>query len=244
MSKKAQQWNKKAQNYSRYTDGSERFEAKLLAQVHEFGIAFEDKTLIDVGAGTGVYTLRLAQSAKEIFALDFSEEMLKVLEEDAQKLNLKNILTCKSSWTQFEPEKHYDIAFSTMSPALDKSEDFQKFHDIADTKIYLGWAGQRDSDILSALFKAHKATNTPPNGAQKLTTWLKKKKITFTCKDIEELKISTCKCEDAYDKYAWHLEIREVSPEPKILKEVLETFCKDGIVTERTTNKMQLIIWK
>jgi SAM-dependent methyltransferase len=241
---KAHQWNQKAQNYNRYKEDADRFEAKLLKKILDKGLSFSHKTVIDVGAGTGVYTLRLAQSTKEVFALDFSEEMLKVLEKDAQKLNLKNILTCKSSWTQFHPTKHYDIAFSTMSPALESNEDFAKFHEIATTKIYLGWAGKRDSDILNALFLEHDAINTPPNGAKKLRAWLKNNQISFTCEDIEELKISTCKCEDAYAKYAWHLEIRNVKPKEEILKKVLKDFCKDSIVTERTTNQMQLIIWQ
>ncbi len=243
MSKKEQQWDEKAKNYSRYNPDDSRFEAKLLDKMTKKGIDFSAKTIIDVGCGTGVYTLRLAKEAKSVDALDFSLSMLEVLEHDAKELGLENIFTCKTSWSDYESQKNYDIAFSTMSPALDNDEEYQKFHAIAKTKIYLGWAGVRDSDVLGALFDAHGKKNSAPNGAAKLKAWLQKNHISYTAEEIEELKISTCSCADAPSKYRWHLEMREIEVDEKILKEILEKFCKDDIVTERTLNKMNLIIW-
>lgn len=243
MQDKAKKWDKKSKNYPRYNPNKEKFEAKAIQKIKENHVSFQGKNILDVGAGTGVYTLRLALEAKSVVAMDFSADMLMVLEEDAKNIGLENISTCKSSWQEYESEKNFDIAFSTMSPALQEDADFIKFHNIATKKIYLGWAGMRDSDILNALFQAHNMTNTPPNGALTLKSWLIKNNINFTCEEFEELKISTCKCDEALQKYMWHLEIRDIKADETIVKDCLKKFCIDGIVTEKTQNRMSLLLW-
>lgn len=241
---KNKQWDKKAQNYNRYNPDDTRFEAKILQDLKTLGVNFTNKEVLDVGAGTGVYSIRIAKMAKNISAIDFSSQMLEVLKEDATKENLENITTQTTSWGNFHFEKPFDISLCTMSPALDTHEDFEKFDKSAKTKIYLGWAGKRDSDILSALFKAHKQTYKAPNGSAQIKSWLQNNEKSFTCKEIEELKVSTCKAENGLNKYEWHLEIREVTPNEELVKEVLEKFTKDGIITEHTTNLINLIIWE
>ncbi|MBE0490805.1 MAG: class I SAM-dependent methyltransferase [Sulfurospirillum sp.] len=243
MSKTAQKWNEKAQNYNRYDPDPDRFEAKVIQKIEELGVIFEESSLLDVGAGTGVYTLRLAQKAKNVIAMDFSGEMLSVLAQDAQDLGIKNILTSTHSWQDFECTQSFDIALSTMSPAIENREDFIKFHKCATTKIYLGWAGLRDSDVLNTLFEAHSANYTPPNGVKKLTHWLKDEKIDFAYEQFDELKISQSTSKDAIKKYAWHLSIRGVTPDERIIEVCLQDFCKDGKVVEKTQNRMGLLIW-
>jgi SAM-dependent methyltransferase len=243
MKEKKNQWDEKARNYNRYSPDNSRFEAKVIHKIEELGIDFSQKNIIDVGAGTGAYTIRLAKKAHFVVAMDFSSQMLEVLKEDAIKEKVSNLKTQVSSWSDYELEQTFDIAFTTMSPALSNENDFLKFHKCAQTKIYLGWAGQRDSDILQKLFEVHDTFYTPPNGSQELKNWLNSQKIPFTCKEFDELKISTCKDEEGLEKYKWHLEIRDVIPQEKLILNVLKDFSKDGIITETTKNKMNLIIW-
>lgn len=243
MDKQAKKWDEKAKSYNRYSSDEDRFEAKLLQKILAKEISFQNKRIIDIGAGTGVYTIRVAQDAKEVLALDFSSEMLEILKKDALTLGLQNISIQQTSWDAFKYSNTFDIALCTMSPALESDEDFQKFHDIATTKIYLGWAGIRDSNILNNLFKAHGKINRAPNGSAKLKNWLDKKRKFYMVEPIEELRVSTCKAEDGEAKYKWHLEIRGVEANENIIKDVLQNFTKDGIITETTTSHMNLIIW-
>mgnify|MGYP003299872023 CR=1 FL=1 len=51
----------------------------------------EFKSLIDIGAGTGVYSLHLAKLCQSVLALDLSPAMLEILQNSANEYNISNI---------------------------------------------------------------------------------------------------------------------------------------------------------
>ncbi|WP_331773992.1 class I SAM-dependent methyltransferase [Sulfurospirillum sp. 1612] len=238
-------WDEKAKYYTRYTPGNDRFEAKVLDTLAQSKIDITNKKIIDIGCGTGVYTLRIAAHAAHVDALDSSQGMLEVLRQDAQKLHLNNITILPEPWRTFLVSPNsYDLALCTMSPALDEPQDFMKMTQCAKTKVYLGWAGRRSSQILEALFQAHQATYSHPNGAGKLATWLEEQKIAYTCIPFDENRETIKDFDTAFQSFIWHLEVRGVTPDKQKVKTVLEQFCdSDGNVTEKMMNKMNLILW-
>ncbi len=238
-------WDEKAKNYSRYSPFLNTFEANIFKTLKEFGITFKEKSVIDVGCGTGVYTIKIAQVAKSIVGIDFSINMLEILKEDSKKLDINNIKTRHSTWNEFElNNKKYDIAICTMSPAIKTDEDLEKFHKCAVTKIYLGWAGVRDCTILNKLFLAHNSEYIPPNGAKRVKEWLEKNNIKYKIKNFEELKIKTRSFEEAIENCTWHLNVRGINPRTDKITEVIRPLCdKNRNITQETTNKMDLLIW-
>jgi ubiquinone/menaquinone biosynthesis C-methylase UbiE/DNA-binding transcriptional ArsR family regulator len=74
-------------------------------------------TCLDIGCGEGELTLTLAPFAKEVYSVDLSEEMLKVLNNDAQRNNFKNITT-KSGDIENLPVEDQSIDSSFMSQVL------------------------------------------------------------------------------------------------------------------------------
>ena len=131
-----------------------------------------------------------------------------------------------------------------MSPALGYKDDFEKMDNCAKTKIYLGWAGKRDSNILDKMFEVHGSTYTPSNGAKKLQEWLNSEKKFYHIIPFEETKVSKREFDESVENFEWHLEIRGLSPDRKKIKEVLKEFCdKDNFITEITINHFSLIVW-
>lgn len=238
-------WDEKAKNYSRYSEGDDRFEAKILQTLQDLHVEVQNKTAIDIGCGTGVYTLRVAQIALHVDAIDSSSQMLDALKEDATRLKLKNITTVHSSWDEFSlPKELYDVALCTMSPAVNNDENFKKMTTCAKTKVYLGWAGKRSSAILEKLFTVHDATYHHPNGAKKLSNWLDSQKIAYKILPFNEKRKTKKEFSKAFESFIWHLEVRGIIPNKSKIEKVLKEFCdKDGFVTEAMTNKMSLIIW-
>ncbi len=238
-------WDEKAKNYSRYTEGDDRFEAKILKAIKDLNFTFENKTVLDIGCGTGVYTLRIAKIALHVNGIDASKEMLEILKTDAKNLGITNITTEHTSWEAFKlPDKLYDFAICTMSPALSIDKDFEKMTKCAKTKIYLGWAGKRSSDVLNEMFKIHNVTFTPPNGAKKLQNWLDHEKKFYQLLPFDEERTTKKNFAQALENFTWHLEIRGITPNENKIKKVLEKFCdKDGNIIENMTNNMNLIIW-
>ena len=237
-------WDEKAKNYARYSTCKNSFEADILKSIKEFDVDFTDRNVIDVGCGTGVYTLHIAQIATEVLALDYSKNMLEILKEDAKKLGIENIKTDHGTWSDFNLNTRFDIAICTMSPAVKSDAEIEKFDICANKKIYLGWAGTRDCTILDELFTAHKEIYSPPNGAKRIRKWLDSKNIKYKVKNFDELKIRKRSFKEAVENYNWHLKVRGVKPDITKIEETVEKFCdKNRNITEQTINKMDLIIW-
>jgi SAM-dependent methyltransferase len=146
-------WDKKAHRYGRYTPEGDHLERIICDLMGEMGVDFAGKRVVDIGCGTGIYTLRVAQRAAHIDALDISGEMIKILEEDTARYGFENIHPFHSGWEEFPlPNAHYDYALSTMSPATRDAAGFAKMHRSATTKIFLGWgaSGARSSSKSSS----------------------------------------------------------------------------------------------
>lgn len=237
-------WDKKAKNYSRYNEKEDSFEQGIFDGLDSLHIDFKDKSLLDVGCGTGVYTIHLAKKCSHVDGIDSSKEMLEVLKTDANKLELTNIETFHTDWASFECKKNYDFAICTMSPAIKIDKDLEKIDTCAKTKIYLGWAGKRDTHIIESLLKAHGGVYTPPNGAQKVKNWLEKTQKSHQIIPFDEEKIRRRTFDKSVENFIWHLDVRGIKPDKEKIKKVLNNYCdKNGNVTETTINHMNLIVW-
>lgn len=63
-----------------------------------------DSVVIDMGCGTGSFSLRVAKRCKQVYAVDVSETMLDYCREQAEKLNLTNIIFSKAGLLTYEHE--------------------------------------------------------------------------------------------------------------------------------------------
>ena len=130
-------WDEKAANYVRFSTTPDAFGQRVFDTLETWGVEFADKTLLDIGCGTGVYTLHLAQKVAHVDALDFSEEMLNVLQSDAKSNEIHNIQPLHDRFDTFTCKAQYDLAFCSMSPAVSSPAMFEKMHACAKEKIFL-----------------------------------------------------------------------------------------------------------
>ena len=103
--------------------------------------------VLDIGAGTGNYTISLAANSAEVTALDVSRESLEVLSARAGALGLHNIKPVLSPWEEFRPQCPFDVSFSSMCTAICNTEELLRME--AMTKrccaIVTVMPGSRDS---------------------------------------------------------------------------------------------------
>ncbi|WP_348518412.1 class I SAM-dependent methyltransferase [Campylobacter sp. CCS1377] len=232
-------WDKKAKNYARYNELLNDIQKQSFKEISNLNIDFKDKNIIDIGCGTGVWTLHLAKSAKEIIALDNANAMLEILKEDAKNLALKNIKYENLSFTQWadkNKDTKFDIAFLSMSPALQNEKDYKFFKDLAKVKIYLGWADYRKSDFLDPIFK-HFNTEFKGFYKQDLENFLLENDVKFHKFVFDETRIVERKKDEAIENALWHLDMNGI----KASKQDLEAFVKDDI-KEIIKSKIKLII--
>ncbi|EFU5123613.1 class I SAM-dependent methyltransferase, partial [Campylobacter jejuni] len=188
---------------------------------------------------TGVWTLHLAKEAKEILALDSANAMLEILQEDAKKLNLNNI-KCENlsfeTWMQNNPNVKFDLAFLSMSPALQNEKDYKAFLNLASKKVYLGWASRRKSSFLDPIFE-HFNTHFKGFYESDLQGFLNTQNIPYECEIFNETRVVKRDKQSAIENALWHLSMNGINTN----KQELESFVKDE-VEEIIEAKIKLLI--
>ena len=99
-------------------------------------------TILDVGSGPGTLSLYLADKVKKITALDFSAEMLEILNDKCAEAGINNIETVccawEDDWQKLEIEKH-DLVIASRSLAVDDLRSaLRKANDWAKTTVVVG----------------------------------------------------------------------------------------------------------
>ncbi|MBN2159522.1 MAG: polysaccharide deacetylase family protein [Spirochaetes bacterium] len=84
----------------------ELFESNFLPQIKP------DQRVLEIGAGTGMFTLQIAGRCREITAFDISEGMLSVMRNKAEREGLTNIDYQAGDVEEFQPARPYDIVCS------------------------------------------------------------------------------------------------------------------------------------
>ncbi len=106
-------------------------------------------TFLDVGAGTGAFTVPLSRKLKKTIAVDPSEYQLRLLMEKAAKGGIDNIEVISKRWDQVDPDElgHVDFSLASYSFFDEDIEGFlQKMLDVSSKGVFLVFrAGEYDS---------------------------------------------------------------------------------------------------
>jgi len=120
-------WDKKAPSFAKRNSKSP-FVDLVLSKLP----LHKDFTVLDAGSGPGTLSLPLAKRVQSVTALDYSQGMLDVLEEEAAKQGLENIRTINTSWAddwqQFTMPQ-FDICIASRSLSVpDLQESLAKLN--------------------------------------------------------------------------------------------------------------------
>ena len=87
-------WDKKSESYAKFSGELGAFGKRVFEILRGWGVSFAGKSVLDVGAGTGVYSLYLASLGAKVTAIDSSEGMLRELRRSAEEFGiaLQNVL--------------------------------------------------------------------------------------------------------------------------------------------------------
>lgn len=88
--------------------------------------------VLELGAGTGRFTVPISQKSKEIYALDISENMIEVLNRKITNKKIKNIIPCVHDFLTLKHIEKFDIfcSFSSLEYIPDISEIFDKVYNL------------------------------------------------------------------------------------------------------------------
>ena len=99
------------------------------------------ESLLDIGCGVGNLSLKLAQSLKYIYSLDYSKGMLEILEQNAKISNLSNIKLINKSWyDSWEDVPKADIVIASRSmEVINMKESLKKLDNKANKRVYISY---------------------------------------------------------------------------------------------------------
>jgi len=153
-------WDKASVTYDKSKrEVQDRRLEKTLGLLKQKGLLFEGMTVLEIGCGTGLLAMALAENGAHVTALDFSQGMLDrfserltpdltdritILSEDWHLLDIQ-----KKGW-----EKKFDLVIAFMSPGVATVDAFFKMMACSKNGCAVrGWAARRQQEILTDLWK-------------------------------------------------------------------------------------------
>ena len=106
--------------------GIDPFADKIVAWMLHAGLLHAFDAVLDIGAGTGAYTLPLAKVCQSVCALDMEETSLQAIETQAKALHRQNVDNVHGYWEDFMPDRKYGVTFSALCPAICSVADLLK----------------------------------------------------------------------------------------------------------------------
>jgi SAM-dependent methyltransferase len=239
-------WDRKARTFPRFEEGEHTYEAGILDKVRKHGVDFRGSTVLDVGCGSGMYTIRLAREARRVTALDISQQMLDFLRQDAATQGLDNIDYVRSEWMDFQSDATFDIVFCSMTPAIQSDESrFQLLRHAGRWTVFMGFAGVMNSQIMTGLYEHYAVTPKVFTNGTDMRLWLEDHSIPYTRYPVEGTWVTPKNLEARMDSCATFLSQYGVTPDQEHLKEYLARFEEEpGEYVDRTEYKIDLLIWE
>ena len=238
-------WNSRAESFPRYEAGADTYEGRMLQLARDNGVDFRGKTVLDVGCGSGMYTIRLAQEAASVTAVDISDEMLRILMQDAAAQGLANIRPLLSDWEHFDLDERFQIVFASMTPALSDDVAREKLQRYAlEQVVFMGFTERKTSDVMAGLYSHYGVTPPQFADAPDMRTWLESQRIQYTTLPVDGEWVVPHTREKLLGACAANLRARGAEPDMAHLATHLEGFCnQNGEYVERTEYSLEMLIW-
>lgn len=223
---------------------------RIISLVKERGVVITKSRILDIGCGTGIYTLPLSFEASYVTGFDFSEAMLNRLIEQRDSNGIGNVDVVHSSWRDLDVQgegfyKSFDIAWSSMSGAIREQEDIEKMESCArQWCVYIGWGRKRRNAFMEEVFKGHNLSYQPPPGAGKIKTILEGLKRHYSLDYIYTSWTWKGDIEKAVRNASAHIEVNGLEAKVELIREIAGCYLSGELVCHRTEAEIGLIVWR
>ncbi|MDR1546690.1 MAG: class I SAM-dependent methyltransferase [Deltaproteobacteria bacterium] len=241
-------WDRRAASFPRYDPAPDGYEVQILQAARELGVDFRGKTVLDVGCGSGMYTLRLAQEAARVTAVDVSERMLEISRRDAGALGLTNIDYQQADWGEHELAGRSDVVFCSMCPAVKDDEGKKKLlAAVGEVLVFVGFARWTDPEPVKSLLERWRLTPKRFESGPEMRQWLTAQKLSFVWRAKSGVWFKRLQLEEAVEWCSTILSdcgLKE--PERAVIVEHLAPCRVPGVEDYliETPYSVELIVWR
>ena len=223
---------------------------RVLSLVRSKGVEIFQATILDIGCGTGIYTLPLAREAAMVTGIDDSTAMIKRLKDVIASTGMQNVRPIKASWKNIDIsvlgfEKSFDIAWISMSPAVQTLQDFERMEKCARRWcVYIGWGRKRKNALMEEIFDMHGLHYGPPFGAKAAYDILKRSGRTPSLDFFETSWDWTGTAEDAQEDMVSFIEMQGGQANRNLIEKVLARHERYGLIYHTTYVEEGLMVWQ
>jgi SAM-dependent methyltransferase len=129
----------------------------IIEHLKKSGAVGKDKTILDVGCGTGNYSIRFSSVCKEVTGLDISDKMLEECREKIKKKSIENVKVINNDWWCFDIkqnnfENNFDLVFASMTPLTRDPFMIDKMLQCSRGFMgIVGWAGGKSNQLIEEI---------------------------------------------------------------------------------------------
>jgi len=232
------------------------FEEKMLADtsriislVKSKGVEIRNASILDIGCGTGIYTLPLAREASMVAGLDNSERMISRMKDVISSNSIKNVQAVKLSWKEADIsalgfEKAFDITWISMSQAVQTQQDFEKMEKCAKKCcVYIGWGRKRKNALMEEVYRLHGLHYVSPPGVGAAYDILTGSGRNPSLDYFETSWDWTWTTEEMLKAMAFYIEMQGGRLRLDLIEKLLACHERDGLVSHTTYAEEGLMVW-
>lgn len=246
-------WDSMAESFNKFkvpTVGDSQF----LKLVSENDMINSNSQVLDVGCGSGKYSIALSNLCENIIGIDLSPKMIENANNNKEIYKASNVEFYCEDWSSFDLSKHefnnkFDLVFAHMTPAINSAGTFEKLSKASKKYCVLCKPTRRNDPVY---YKVKELVGISKN---------KESCDMDIAYAFEMLWLQGYEPKVEYEKQVWNMEktleeafglyinrvnsYKEITlEEEKIIKKYLESICKDGIVGEKVNTTIATIYWQ
>lgn len=240
-------WDSKAASYPQPDSPTAAAHAEFIhKEVELLGVSFENRTILDVGAGSGLHTIPMAKHAREVVAVDISHAMMtKIADRLPNNVSLHVADFLEVDIGHLGWRGKFDLVWASMTPVSGEPRGLDKMDESSCHQVCcVTWGVKRDDPIVEEAFRLHGEVFTPPSWRDVIIdhNWNRMRKLRHKS-FFREMK-SRVTSASLLAELGAHLLWLGVQPDFSRLKSYCESMIVDGEITRIVKCDQEIWVWE
>ncbi|MDR1690802.1 MAG: class I SAM-dependent methyltransferase [Candidatus Methanoplasma sp.] len=237
-------WDDSAKTYSGEEYAGIREE--MLIDLIDAGILGEDRTMLDIGCGPGLYEKMFSPYVGSICCFDGSKRMIDRLNAECSAKGIDNVSSHVCMWEDFDTDEKYDIVFASLCPPLNNPESLLRMESYSrDTCVYVSSANPTPgmpSEIWAELGKDYSFKGYNTNFPCRYLCSIGRSPVLKFYSEERRTEMTFKEAVSAQERLI--RKYMDLTSEVRdIINSVVSSHVTDGVVEEKKTMTLGMLVW-